>query len=147
EQIIRYPEYFLPSWNYTDGNLNADIRHKARVWATWDTPMPAAIGSLNVGVLQHFNTGAPYGAQGTVDTRPFVSNPGYSNPPATVNYYFTPRDAFRMDNLWRTDLALNYAHKLGVKKSELFVRGTVVNLFNRQGLTNFYGGVNSDLDL
>ncbi len=147
EQIVRYPEYFLPAWNYTDGNLNADVRHKARAWATWDTPIPAAIGTLNVGLLQYFTTGAPYGAQGTVDTRPFVTNPGYASPPATVNYYFTPRDAFRMDKLWRTDLALNYAHKLGVKKSELFVRGTVVNLFNRQGLTNFYGGVNSDLDL
>ena len=52
-----------------------------------------------------------------------------------------------MDRLWRTDLALNYAHKLGVKKAELFLRGTVVNAFNRKGLTNFWGGINSELDL
>jgi outer membrane receptor protein involved in Fe transport len=148
-QIIRYPEYYVPSWNFTEGDLNADVRHKARMWATYDVPMPSVVGSLTVGVLQYFNTGTPYGAQGTVDTRPFVAgNPlGYASPPATVNYYFTPRDAFHMDKLWRTDLALTYAHKLGVKKSELFARFTTVNLFNRHGLTNFWGGTNSELDL
>ena len=52
-----------------------------------------------------------------------------------------------MDALWRTDLAVNYAHRLGLKKSELFVRFTTVNLFNRHGLTNFCGGANSELDL
>jgi hypothetical protein len=71
----------------------------------------------------------------------------YAAPPATVNYYFTARDAFHMDDLWRTDLAVNYAHKLGLKRAEVFGRFTTVNLFNRQGLTNFAGGTNSDLDL
>jgi hypothetical protein len=71
----------------------------------------------------------------------------YSSPPATVNYYFTARDAFHMDKLWRTDLALNYAHKLGFKRTELFARGTIVNMFNRHGLTNFVGGANNDIDL
>ncbi len=148
-QIIRYPEYYLPSWNFTDGDLNADVRHKVRAWATYDVPLPAQVGNVTLGVLQYFNTGTPYGAQGTVDTRPFVpGNPlTYSTPPATVLYYFTARDAYHMDKLWRTDLALNYTHKLGYKKSQLFVRFTTVNLFNRQGLTNFVGGVNSDLDV
>ena len=84
-----------------------------------------------------------------MDTRPFIAGHPftYAAPPATVNYYFTARDAFHMDDLWRTDLAVNYAHKLGLKKSEVFVRFTTVNLFNRQGLTNFSGGTNSDLDL
>ena len=120
-----------------------------RAWATYDVPVPAAVGTLNLGVLQYFNTGTPYGAQGTVDTRPFVAgNPlTYAAPPSTVNYYFTARDAFHMDDLWRTDLAVNYAHKLGLKKAEVFGRFTTVNLFDRQGLTNFAGGTNSDLDL
>jgi hypothetical protein len=52
-----------------------------------------------------------------------------------------------MDDLWRTDLAMNYAHKLGYKKAELFFRGTIVNLSNRQALTNFFGGVNGILDV
>jgi Carboxypeptidase regulatory-like domain/TonB dependent receptor len=148
-QIIRYPEYYDPSWNFTDGDLNADVRHKVRAWATYDVPLPATVGNLTVGVLQYFNSGSPYGALGTVDTRPFVAgNPlGYSTPPATVPYLFTARDAFHTDKLWRTDLAVNYAHKLGFKKSELFGRFTTVNLFNRQGLTNLNGGTNSELDL
>jgi outer membrane receptor for ferrienterochelin and colicin len=148
-QILRYPEYFVPSWNFTVGDLNADVRHKVRAWATYDVPVPEAVGRLSLGVLQFFTSGTPYGAQGTVDTRPFVAGHPftYAAPPATVLYYFTPRDAFHMDNLWRTDLAVNYAHKLGVKKAEIFGRFTTVNLFNRHGLTNFWGGANSELDL
>jgi len=148
-RIVRYPEYFLPAWNFTEGDLNADVRHKVRLWATYDVPLPAAVGTATLGVLQFFNSGTPYGAQGTVDTRPFTAgNPfTYSTPPATVDYYFTARDAFHMDKLWRTDLALTYGHKLGLRKAELFARGTVVNLFNRHGLTNFYGGTNNDIDL
>jgi hypothetical protein len=148
-QIIRYPEYYRPEWNFTEGDLNADVRHKVRAWATYDVPVPAVVGRLSLGLLQYFNTGTPYGAQGTVDTRPYTTGHpfGYTTPPATVLYYFTPRDAFHMDDLWRTDLALNYAHRLGLKKSELFVRFTTVNLLNRHGLTNFWGGTNSELDL
>jgi outer membrane receptor for ferrienterochelin and colicin len=146
--IVRYPEYFRPEWNFTVGDLNADVRHKVRAWATYDVPVPEALGRLNLGVLQFYTSGTPYGAQGLVDTRPFVTNTfGYATPPATVQYYFTPRDAFHMDPLWRTDLALNYAHRLGFKKAELFFRGTVVNLFDREGLTNFWGGINTELDL
>jgi len=150
DAFLRFPEYFQRAWNYTEGNLNGDVRHKVRLWATYDVPMSEKAGSLNFGVLQFYNTGTPYGAQGIVDTRPYVTNPGYASPPAPPTfepYYFTARDAYRMDDLWRTDLALNYAHKLGYKKSQLFVRGTIVNVFNRQGLTNYYGGVNSDLDI
>jgi hypothetical protein len=146
--IVRYPEYLDPAWNFTVGNLNADVRHKVRAWATYDVPVPESFGRLNLGLLQFYTSGTPYGAQGTVDTRPFVPNTfGYVTPPATVQYFFTARDAFHMDALWRTDLALNYGHKLGFKKAELFFRGTVVNLFDREGLTNFWGGVNSELDL
>ncbi|PYQ03608.1 MAG: hypothetical protein DMF82_12850 [Acidobacteria bacterium] len=149
ETILRYPEYFNRSWYYTEGDLNADVRHKVRAWASYDFPIPESAGRLNMGVLQYYNTGTSYGANGPVDTRPFVTNPGYANPPAppAILYYFTPRDAFHMDDLWRTDLALNYAHKLGLKKAEIFVRGTMVNAFNRHRLTNFWGGVNSELDL
>ncbi|PYQ25029.1 MAG: hypothetical protein DMF81_03790, partial [Acidobacteria bacterium] len=142
-----YPEYFNVSWNAPDGDLNANVRHKVRAWMTYDVPVPSPAGSLNMSVLQYYNSGTPYGAVGTVDTRPFVANPGYVTPPASVNYYFTARDAFHMDSLWRTDLALNYEHKLGLKQARLFFRGIMVNAFNRHGLTNFWGGVNSDLDL
>ena len=146
--IRAYPEYLDVAWNAPEGNLNADVRHKVRGWATYDIPLPAAAGSLNLGAIQYYTSGTPYGALGTVDTRPFVvPNPGYITPPASVNYYFTARDAFHTESLWRTDLALNYEHKLGLKQARVFFRSIAVNLFNRKGLTNFWGGVNSDLDL
>jgi outer membrane receptor protein involved in Fe transport len=145
--VLQYPEYLDRRWNAPEGNLNEDIRHKVRLWATYDLPVPTTLGSFTLGALEFYNSGAKYGAVGQVDTRPYVNNPGYVTPPATVDYYFTPRDAFSTDKLWRTDLSLNYEHKLGYKQARVFVRGIVVNAFNRKGLTNFYGGTFNDLDL
>ena len=89
------------------------------------------------GLMEFLDSGTPYGAAGTVDTRPYVPNPGYVNPPATVNYFFTPRDAFRTDMATHTDIAIVYGHKLGFAgKTELFVRATFVNVFNQSGISN-----------
>ena len=35
---------------------------------------------------------------------------------------------------------MNYAKRLGIRKSEVFFRGTIINVFNRDELTNFAGG-------
>jgi hypothetical protein len=97
--------------------------------------VPSRIGKLSVGGLEQIASGQPYGALGTIDTRPFVSNPGYINPPAQENYYFTARDAFHMDMTARFDLALNYSYKFA-KRVELFARGTVLNAFNQMALVD-----------
>ena len=139
--LLAYPEYFSRSWQVPEGDLSIDIRHKVRAWATYDVPVPAVVGTTTLGLLQFFNTGAPYGSAGTIDTRPFVANPGYVNPPASETYWFQPRDTYRLAKLWRTDLALNWSRRLGLKSSEIFFRGTVLNVFNRLEITNFtYGG-------
>jgi len=122
------------------GDLLLDVRHRARGWVIWDVPVPDVAGRVSVSWLQVFNTGSPYGAVGFVDTRPYVTNPGYVNPPSTVDYYFAARDAFRMASLHQSDVALNYAKRLGIRKSEIFFRGTIINVFNRDELTNFAGG-------
>ena len=145
--ILSYPQYFDLAWNSPVGDLLGDVRHRARAWATWDVPLPSPAGSLNLALLQFYSSGTPYGAVARIDTRPYVTNPGFVTPPSQEDYYFTARDAFHMADLWRTDLALNYAHKVGYKKAEIFFRGTVVNLFNRQALTNFFGGINGILDV
>ena len=136
--IVTYPEYFDAAWGFPTGSLLGDVRHKARAWVVWDVPLHGAIGSASVGVLQVFNSGTRYGASGPVDTRPYVTNPGYATPPANVNYFFTERDAFKMADMWRTDLALNWSHRLGFGTSDVFVRLMIINLFNRQELTNFF---------
>ncbi|MGE0454496.1 MAG: carboxypeptidase regulatory-like domain-containing protein [Vicinamibacteria bacterium] len=136
--IVTYPEYFDPAWGFPVGGMLGDVRHKARGWLIWDSPVPGALGRLSLAALQFFGSGTPYGAVGPVDTRPFVANPGYATPPASVNYFFTARDAYRTRSMLRSDLALNWSRRIGVKNAELFFRGTVLNVFNRQELTNFF---------
>lgn len=146
--VTDFPEYFNTAWGQRttsggggpEGDLSSDVRHKLRLWATWDAPLPSQFGRLSVGALQFFNTGSPYGAAANIDSRPYVTNPGYVNPPATVEYYFTARDAFRTAKLHRTDLSVNYSLRLGWKRSELFVRSVLLNVFNRQEITNATDG-------
>lgn len=128
-----YPEYKEARWNYPSGPLSIDQRHKVRLWATYDLPLPAGLGSVNVSGLQHINSGVPYEAVGPVDARPFVPNPGYQTPQGgtSVNYYFTPRGEFRLPATYRTDLALNYDFRIGaLRNTGLFVQAHVLNLFN-----------------
>jgi hypothetical protein len=133
-----YPEYFDSAWTFPVGHLLGDVRHRARAWATWELPLPDTVGRFNLGALQFFSSGTPYSAAGPVDTRPFVTNPGYATPPGTVTYFFSERGAFETADLWRTDLALNWSRRLGVRKAEVFFRGTVLNVFGRDELTNFF---------
>ena len=51
-------------------------------------------------------------------------------------YYFTARDAYRTETDRRTDLALNYAHKVGVGRSEVFLQAQLLNVFNQFALYN-----------
>jgi carboxypeptidase family protein len=132
-----YPEFIEPSWNFPEGDLATDQRHKARLWGIVTAPMRERYGILSLGVLESLDSGLPFGAVGTIDSSPFVVNPGYLQPPAAVTYYFTPRDAFRTDASTRTDLALNYAFRLGPGRlAELFVRGDVTNVFNQHAIVN-----------
>jgi hypothetical protein len=138
---LLYPEYRQAAWNYPVGDLLVDVRHKARFWAIYDVPLSASAGRLSVSALEIFATGTPYGSVGTIDPRPYVANPGYLTPPASVNYYFQPRDTFRMANTYRTDFALNYAYKLGVgKNTEIFLRAILSNAFNRLQLSDYTDG-------
>ena len=107
----QYPEYKQAGWNYPDGDLSIDQRHRARIWATYGVPR---VSGLLVSVLQTLETGVPYGAVATtgLDPRMYVTNPGYLSPPTAVTYYLTPRDAFRTEGQRRTDFAANYAYKI-----------------------------------
>jgi hypothetical protein len=129
-----YPEYTQLSWNRPTGDLSIDQRHRVRAWTTVRVPLGSRAGDVNIGVIESVDSGTPYGAVGAVDPRPYVQNPGYVNPPATEAFYFTARDAFRTEATSHTDLAVVYTHK--VNKVELFVRGTVANVFNQAGLSS-----------
>jgi outer membrane receptor protein involved in Fe transport len=154
-QVDTYPEYKNPSWNSPQGDLATDQRHRARVWGTFTPQMPRTAGSLTFGLLQQIGSGVPYGAAGTINTAPFVSNPGYLTPQAplgAVDYYFTGRDAYRTEATYRTDLSVNYGYRLRVGSSEpeMFFHGEVLNLFNQFqlcgcGASVFTNGGSTDL--
>ncbi len=135
-----YPEYHDPAWNLPIGEMLTSVRHKVRLWAVWETPVPAVLGKVTLSGLLFYNSGTPYGSSGNVDTRPYVPNPGYATPPATKTYFFEPRDTYRTADMWRSDLAVNWARRLAIRNSEVFFRARLLNVFNRDELTNFFDG-------
>jgi hypothetical protein len=141
----RFPEYRQASWNYPTGDLSTDQRHRARLWLNY---RPTFARGLTMTVLEFMESGIPYGAGGrdaavsgavtsAVDPRPYVTNPGYLNPPSGTDivYYYTARDAFRTEGQIRTDLAANYTFRLPKTSSaELFFQAQIINLFNQSQL-------------
>jgi hypothetical protein len=130
----RFPEYKEASWNFPDGDLPTDQRHRAKLWVNYRPG--GRVSGLTLSVLQHLDSGIPYGAVTTsgIDARPFVTNPGYLTPPAgtATTYYYTDRDAFRTEKQIRTDFAANYAFRIpGAGGLELFGQLQVINLFNQ----------------
>jgi hypothetical protein len=132
--VLNRPEYFDLAWNNPRGDLEIDTRHRVRLFGTYDV-FRTEHHTLNVALLQNFASGQPYGANGPVNTRPFVTNPGYVTPPASVGYWFTNRDRFRTDDIMSTDIALNYSFLWGAfgKQFEVFVQPEVLNVFNDDG--------------
>jgi len=136
-----YPEYFENSWNNPIGSLSSDTRHRVRLYGTWDAPIPPVLGNLSLNLVQSWDTGLPYGAVGSVASYPYVTNPGYRSRPSSVGYYFTARDAFRTDDVWRTDLSLYYSYRIA-NAVEIFISPQVYNVFNNQAIT----GVNTTVE-
>ena len=132
-----YPEYLDVSWSNPSGDLAIDQRHKLRAWAIWDV-VSTSRHNLSLSWLESFSSGTPYGALGAVRSYLYVTNPGYFNRPATVSYYYTPRDAFHTDSVHSTDLALNYSFFLPIAGAdvELFIQPEIVNIFNESAVIN-----------
>jgi outer membrane receptor for ferrienterochelin and colicin len=162
-QIFSYPEYREARWNLPEGNLGTDQRHRARVWGTYHVPMTPSAGALDIGVLYSAASGTPFGfagataaapgtAMGQINPRAYVTNPGYANPlgtTATVEYFFFPRDQYRTEAQFRTDLSVNYRYRL-IGGAEVFFHSELLNVFNQFQLcgcggTVFNNGGGSDI--
>ncbi len=131
----RYPEYKQAAWNFPDGDLGVDQRHRSRIWANYT---PGFAPGLTLSVLQALESGVPYSASNSngVDPRPYVTNPNnaYLTPPAstTTAYFFGPRDEFHTEGQVRTDFALNYIYRVpGAGQLQLFGQVQVLNVFNQ----------------
>ncbi len=140
-----YPEYYQRSWNNPVGDLSQDTRHRLRAWANYDVAIPPKWGTLNIGVLQTLDTGTPYGAVGTIRTGSYVTNPGYLTPPASVSYYFSSRDAYRTETIYRTDLQFIYTFRIA-NSVDIFIQPQVFNLFNAQHVTGVNTTVNTNFN-
>lgn len=138
------PEYRQESWNYPTGYLPGDVRNRAKVWVSYDQPTPA--GTFNVSLLQNFDSGDRTSVDGTIDPSPY-REAGYLEEPTGISYFFGGRGTLKTDNVFRTDLAVNYNVKL-FRGIELFVQPEVINLFDQQAVVAFDEEVltNSDVD-
>ena len=124
-----YPEYYAFAQNNPSGVLTGDQPHKLRAWAAMDFNTP--VGNFNVSVLERFDSGDAYSLTGSVDVRPYLTNPGYITPPTSETYYFSDRGEFRWDDLTATDLAINYnTNPSWFRGLSVFAQAEVVNLFN-----------------
>ena len=134
DEHLLYPEYRDPSWAFPRGDLAFDQRHKVRAWAVWNA-VSKPRHNLSVSVLQSFSSGVPYGAREYIDVAPYVDNPGYVNPTTVRSYYFTPRDAFRTDDISATNLAVNYGFTIPAfgTSLDLYIQPEIYNLFNQHG--------------
>ncbi len=132
------PEYRQASWNYPVGYTNGDQRQKARVWGSYDLPGASKVGRMTVGLMERIDTGRGYDWNATIDTRPYVTNPGYVTPTSSVTYYFSERGGMRRDTVWRTDFSYNWEASLpGVPRGRVFLRAIVNNLFNNATLVGW----------
>ena len=57
--VLQYPEYKQQAWNYPEGDLQIDQRHRARLWANYGLPWASG---LTVSALQTLESGVPYSA-------------------------------------------------------------------------------------
>ncbi len=132
--VLNYPEYQREEWQYPTGYLSIDQRHKLRAWAVWDFFSTSRF-NISASWLENYSTGSPYGAnqQVVVGAGFWIDNPGYLTPPVWGGYWFTDRDAFRTENIHRSDVALNISFFIG-SSVEIFIQPEVLNLFNEQGV-------------
>lgn len=130
-----YPEYRREEWNYPTGYITGDQRNRAKIWAAYDVPTP--VGDFNISLLQNFDSANRTSLDGSIDPRPYVTTgPDYLDPPASISYFFGGRGNLTTDDIFRTDLAVNYRLNLpaGI---QLFVQPEVINVFNAQGVTSY----------
>ncbi|HEX7833371.1 MAG TPA: TonB-dependent receptor, partial [Thermoanaerobaculia bacterium] len=133
-----YPEFLGYANRLPEGPIAGDQRHRARVWAGYDVPLPGVIGRLNISVLERYDSGIAYNAVFTADIDSYAGAPtpaslGYNSAPGTANYYVC-RGCLRAEAETRTDIAFNYARNLW--KAEFFVQADVLNVFDEDAMSN-----------
>ena len=168
--VTSYPEYQQEAWSYPEGDLQVNQRHRSRLWVNYGVPKVSGLTVSLMGTLEsgtpfganNVNNAPNFNG---VDPRPYVVNPGYLTPPdgTSTAYFFTvdcanvpaavtdagfnctsgrTRDAFRTVGQKRADLAVNYSRRVGGGRGlELFVRATILNVFDQSQLCGCGGTI------
>ena len=153
-----------------EGDLQVDQRHRARLWVNYGVPRVTGLTLSLMETLESGTPFGPNNINNTpnyngVDPRPYVVNPGYLTPPdgTSTNYFYTvdcanvpaavtsggigctsgnQRDGFRLVGQKRLDLSANYSRRVGRGRGvELFVKGTIINLFDQSQLCGCGGSI------
>jgi len=140
---LYYPEYLGYEQRSPVGYLSGDQRHRARIWASYDLATRA--GQFNFSLLQSYDSGRAYSAIGSIDPVKAPGAPrdlGYtlSQMAASHPYYFSERGAYRSDDVYSTDLALNYSLPV-LRSVQIFAQAEVINSLNDQTVIPPWAGV------
>ncbi len=131
---VYYSEFLNYDRRLEEGYLAQDQRHRVRAWVGYDIPMPSFLGAVNVSVLHNFDSGLSYSAVGTIDLEdyPGAPDPGkYVAAPSSGQYFFSDRGEYRLPDINRTDLSLNYSFPR-IWNVELFAQAELLNVFYNQ---------------
>ncbi|MFZ2491545.1 MAG: TonB-dependent receptor [Thermoanaerobaculia bacterium] len=136
---IYYPE-LLNYENYQpEGYLTYDQRHRLKAWVGYDLPLPEVLGRFNVSLLQNFDSGTAYSAVGVINLEDYTgavdtSKTNYSGAPVEGQYYFSDRGEFRLPDVSRTDIGLNWNRKI-FRSFEVFGEAEMLNIFGNEAAT------------
>ncbi|CAM2065442.1 TonB-dependent receptor [Sulfidibacter corallicola] len=146
--VSQYPEINGFDRRAPVGPLNTDVRHISRVWATYDIPL--SFGRLNLSALQRYRSGQHYEATATnVPTSAAYGFPsgaelGYNSPPRTTTVFLSDRGAFTTDDIWSTDLGVNF--NIDIRRLTFFVEAEILNIFNGDGTADI-GNIDTTVNL
>jgi outer membrane receptor for ferrienterochelin and colicin len=146
-----YPEYNDFPNRSPVGYLSGDQRHILNLFALFD--LNTRFGDFNFSLSERFASGSPYSISWTLDLDEFGSAYGLPDPanndfgyesPDEDSVYYLGRGTERSDDLWETNLGINWNLHL-FKKLELFVEIDIINIFNADA-EHFAIGFNTTVD-
>lgn len=99
-----------------------------RAWLTYT--LPTRFGTVDVSLLESYDTGAPYSLASEIGTGfDPEARENYVMPPQSVGYVFSGSKMYYLDDVTSTDLGVRYQLPV-VGRAGIFIDATVANLFN-----------------
>src|SRR4029077_247646 len=124
-----YPELAGYPQRRPFGYLKQDERNCVRAWISYE------FRSLSALLVQRYDSGHPYSAIATVDTSLVLPANGYALSSFLVSpYYLFGRGVFRTDDVYSTDLAIQY--RVPTHGWHLFAKLDILNALNNHAVVS-----------